>query len=400
MKKFSPLKLLVYFLALTFIIHQLVSIFYKPISTQSATFYNATDGLEITGVIIRNETFIKSNKDGVLHFLVPDGSRVSKDGVIANIFNNEDASITLNKIDSVKEKINDIEDILSKNNVNAADFDVANANVDNKLNSLILSSSFGNFSGITDESSQLLNALNKRQAILGETTDFKYQLSILNAELSNLEDSLSDPIGKIKSSQSGYFISKTDGYENSLKIDDLTTITPQFLNNLKKNATDSNVIGKIVSDYEWYIAANVSLTNSLNYKIGDNLTIYTETVASPKLSVTVKNINLSKDGTDAVIIFACSDMNSELATMRTGAMTVVKHEYSGLRIPKKALRFIDSKPGVFVVSGMQVKFKEVKIIYNADDFVICEKNESSDSLRLYDQVVVKGKNLKDGKIIS
>ena len=146
MKKFSPLKLLVYFLALTFIIHQLVSIFYKPISTQSATFYNATDGLEITGVIIRNETFIKSNKDGVLHFLVPDGSRVSKDGVIANIFNNEDASITLNKIDSVKEKINDIEDILSKNNVNAADFDVANANVDNKLNSLILSSSFGNFS--------------------------------------------------------------------------------------------------------------------------------------------------------------------------------------------------------------------------------------------------------------
>lgn len=400
MKKFSPLKLLVYFLALTFIIHQLVSIFYKPISTQSATFYNATDGLEITGVIIRNETFIKSNKDGVLHFLVPDGSRVSKDGVIANIFNNEDASITLNKIDSVKEKINDIEDILSKNNVNAADFDVANVNVDNKLNSLILSSSFGNFSGITDESSQLLNALNKRQAILGETTDFKYQLSILNAELSNLEDSLSDPIGKIKSSQSGYFISKTDGYENSLKIDDLTTITPQFLNNLKKSATDSNVIGKIVSDYEWYIAANVSLTNSLNYKIGDNLTIYTETVASPKLSVTVKNINLSKDGTDAVIIFACSDMNSELATMRTGAMTVVKHEYSGLRIPKKALRFIDSKPGVFVVSGMQVKFKEVKIIYNADDFVICEKNESSDSLRLYDQVVVKGKNLKDGKIIS
>lgn len=400
MKKFSPLKLLVYFLALTFIIHQLVSIFYKPISTQSATFYNATDGLEITGVIIRNETFIKSNKDGVLHFLVPDGSRVSKDGVIANIFNNEDASITLNKIDSVKEKISDIEDILSKNNVNAADFDVANANVDNKLNSLILSSSFGNFSGITDESSQLLNALNKRQAILGETTDFKYQLSILNAELSNLEDSLSDPIGKIKSSQSGYFISKTDGYENSLKIDDLTTITPQFLNNLKKSATDSNVIGKIVSDYEWYIAANVSLTNSLNYKIGDNLTIYTETVASPKLSVTVKNINLSKDGTDAVIIFACSDMNSELATMRTGAMTVVKHEYSGLRIPKKALRFIDSKPGVFVVSGMQVKFKEVKIIYNADDFVICEKNESSDSLRLYDQVVVKGKNLKDGKIIS
>ncbi len=400
MKKFSPLKLLVYFLAITFVIHQLVSIFYKPISTQSATFYNATDGLEITGVIIRNETLIKSSKQGVLHFLVPDGNRVSRDGVIANIYNNENASITLNKIDSVKEKISDIEDILSQNNVEAANFDVANANVDSKLNSLILASSFGDFSSVSDSSAGLLNALNKRQAILGDTTDFKSQLSALNAELSSLEDSLSSPIGKIKSSQSGYFISKTDGYEKAFQTDDLTSVTPEFLNNLKKTDTDSNVIGKIVSDYEWYIAANVSLTDSLNYKVGDNLTLYTETVASPKLSVTVKNINLSKDGTDAVIIFACSEMNSELATMRTGAMTVVKHEYSGLRIPKKALRVIDSKPGVFVVSGMQVKFKTVEIVYTADDYILCKKGEADGALRLYDQVVVKGKNLKDGKIIS
>lgn len=400
MKKFSPLKLLVCFLALTFVIHQLVSIFYKPISTQSATFYNATDGLEITGVIIRNETLIKSNKQGVLHFLVPDGNRVSKNGVIANIYNNENASITLNKIDSVKEKINDIEDILSQNNVEAANFDVANANVDNRLNSLILASSFGDFSGVSDGSARLLNALNKRQAILGDTSNFTSQLSALNTELSTLESSLSSPIGKIKSSQSGYFISKTDGYEKVFQTDDLTSITPEFLDNIKKDHTDSNVIGKIVSDYEWYIAANIPLTDSLNYKVGDSLTIYTETVASPKLSVTVKNINLSKDGTDAVIIFACSDMNSELATMRIGAMTVVKHEYSGLRIPKKALRVIESKPGVFVVSGMQVKFKQVEIVYTADDYILCKKGDADGSLRLYDQVVVKGKNLKDGKIIS
>ncbi len=400
MKKFSPLKLLLSFLVLTFVIHQLVSIFYKPISTQSATFYNATDGLEITGVIIRDETFIKSEKQGILHFLVSDGNRVSKDGVIANIYNNENASITLNKIDSVKHKIRDIEDILSQNSVQAANFDVANVNVDNKLNSLILASSFGNFSGVSDGSAGLLNALNKRQAILGDTTNFTSQLSALNAELTTLESSLSSPIGKIKSSQSGYFISKIDGYEMSFQTNNLTSITPEFLDNLKKYDIDSAVIGKIVSDYEWYIAANVSLTDSLNYKVGDSLTIYTETVASPKLKVSVKNINLSKNGTDAVIIFACSDMNSELANMRTGTMTVVKHEYSGLRIPKKALRVIDSKPGVFVVSGMQVKFKEVEIVYTADDYILCKKGELDGSLRLYDQVIVKGKNLKDGKIIS
>ncbi len=400
MKNFSPIKLLVSFLALTFIVHQLVSVFYKPISTQSASFYTANNGLDITGVIIRKENLVKSDKGGVLHFMIPDGNRVAKDGVIANVYHSEEASITLNNIDTVKTKINDIKEIMSQNNVEAANFDVANANVDNKLNSLIISSSSGDFSSVSHNSGQLLNALNKRQAILGDNIDFTNELKTLNAELDALEATLSKPIGKIKSSQSGYFISKTDGFENSFPINNLAEITPEFLNNLKNKQQKDNVIGKIVSDYEWYIAANVSLNDSLNYKVGDSLTVYTSTNASPKLSVTVNNINISKNGTDAVIIFACSDMNSELATMRTGPMTVVKQEYSGLRIPKKALRVVDSVRGVYVVSGMQIKFTPVEIVYNGDDFILCEKNDSEGALRLYDQVVVKGKNLYDGKIIS
>ncbi len=407
MKKISPIKLLIIFLALVFVVHQLISVLYKPISTENAYFYTANNGLDITGVIIRNEKLVTSDKGGVLHFMIPDGNRVSKDGTIANIYTNEEASITLNKINIVKEKISDIEDILSQNNVEAANFDVANTNVDNKLNELILSSAYGDFSLVDHYCGQLLNALNKRQAVLGDTNAFSNELSSLNNELSSLnkelstlESSLSDPIGQIKSTQSGYFISKTDGYENSFPIDDLTKITPDFLSKLKKKKQPSNVIGKIVSDYEWYIAATVPINDSMNFKVDDDLIIHTSTNASPDFGAKVKNINLSADGTNAVIIFSCSDMNSELATMRTGAMTVIKEEYSGLRIPEKALRVVDSVKGVYVVSGMQIKFTPVDIVFTGKDFVLCKKDEKDNSLRLYDQVVVRGKNLYDGKIIS
>ena len=82
-------------------------------------------------------------------------------------------------------------------------------------------------------------------------------------------------------------------------------------------------------------------------------------------------------------------------------MTVVSAEYSGLRVPKSALRVIDSKTGVYVVTGMQIKFVTVNVIYSDNSYIVCEQQTSTDTvLRLYDDVVVKGRNLYDGKIVS
>ena len=93
-------------------------------------------------------------------------------------------------------------------------------------------------------------------------------------------------------------------------------------------------------------------------------------------------------------------MNSELASIRKGSMTIVDKTYSGLKIPAKAIRFEDEKAGVFVVSGMTLKFVTVDILYRTDEYIICEQQVSNESvLRLYDEVVVKGKKLYDGKII-
>ena len=131
------------------------------------------------------------------------------------------------------------------------------------------------------------------------------------------------------------------------------------------------------------------------------LKLLTNVKSSPTLATSVKQINISETEEKAVIIFACNDMNSELATVRSGNMTVVNKEYSGLRIPKKALRVVDSQKGVYVQNGMQISFVPVEVIYRNEDFIICEKqNENEKYLKLYDRVVVKGKNLYDGKIIS
>ena len=291
--------------------------------------------------------------------------------------------------------------MLSYNDLEAADLDMINAKTEKCLNNLIVSAACGDYNNFSDYSEALLSSLNRRQAAMGETADFSAQLNALKSELSSLSSSLPAAKGTVKAAQSGYFVSKVDGYEKALNCDNLDGITPEYLNGIKAGETGSDVIGKIVSDYEWYIAAQMTINESLNYKEGDSLTVYTSVKSYPKLPVTVKKINISETSSSAVVLFACNEMNSELASMRSGPMTVVKKEYDGLKVSKNALRVVDSKRGVYVLTGMQVKFVEVNVLFSNDSYMICEKQSADDSvLRLYDEVIVKGKNLYDGKIIS
>ena len=400
MKGTSVLRFSILALAIIFIIHQSVSAVYKPIVTESAVFYTATDGFKITGLIIRNETPIKSDIGGVMHFTAGDGSRVSKGGVIANIYESESASITVTEIAYTQKKIADIEDILSYNDIEAANLDVINSRVKKAIGDVIISTSTGDFSNTEYSADELLSAINRKQAALGTAADFTAQLESLNAKLASLSANLPTAKGQIIAENSGYFVSKTDGYENLLTTDDLSAITPEFLANITPESKEDNVIGKIVSDYEWYIAAEMDVSDSLKYKEGESLNIATAVKSSPVLKCTVSKINVSDSSERAVVVFACSEMNNELASMRSGPMTVVKAEYSGLKIPRKALRVVDSVRGVYVVNGMQISFVPVNIIYSTENYIICEKQADDHSvLRLYDSVVVKGRNLYDGKII-
>ena len=401
MKGTTVLKGFLLLIAAVFVVHQCVSAFYSPVKTESAVFYNSSDGINITGLIIRNETLVTSQSNGVMHFIVGDGTRVAKNGVIANIYDSESASITLSQIDSVKKKITDLEDLLSYNDLEAADLDLINARIEESLNNFVVNSSTGDYNGIEQYSSALLSSVNRRTAAMGNTADFSSQLNSLKSQLNELSSSLPNAKGQVKADQSGYFVSKTDGYENVLTCDNLDKINSDYINGLKAQETPDNVIGKIVSDYEWYIAAKVSINESFNFKEGDTLKLYTTVKSYPQLPVTVKQINISENSADAVIIFACSEMNSELAAMRSGPMTAVKKEYSGLKVSKNALRVVDSKRGVYVLSGMQVKFVPVNVLYSNDSYIICEKQTADGNvLKLYDEVIVKGKNLYDGKIIS
>ncbi len=400
MREHKALKIVICVIAVVFALHQIYSSVYKPITTVTAETYTAVEGYNINAVIIREEKLITSNTSGALHFVVSDGERVAKDGIIANIYSNAEASVDVSRIAQLDERIADMEQMQGYNDVEAADISLINNKVNSSLNQMIRGISAGNFSSIDDDASELLTNINRRQMITGEQTDFSDRINELKAERDSLNASLPQPVGSITAKESGYYVSNADGYENTLKCDDIEKITPQYLDELKVESVPSDTIGKIVSGYTWYIAAKVDLNESVKYKVGDNLTLKTTLKSSSELDVTVEQINTSKDDNTAVLIFSCSQMNSELASIRKGSMTIIKNTYEGLKIPTKALRFQNEKTGVFVLSGTTLKFVGVNVIYRTDEYIVCEQQVSNDTvLRLYDDVVVKGRQLYDGKVV-
>lgn len=394
------IKIIVIIFVIVFFVHQIYSSLFKPIVTESADYFEYTDGTEIAAYIIRNEKIVTTDSNNVLHFVVNDSSRVAKNGVIAQIYDSKNASVTVTQIENLQEQISDIKELEAYNDQKAADLDLITHRVESSINDLIYSAAHGNYEEISTPLKNYLLSINRQQMITGEQTDFSEQIATLNGELQKLMENLPAAVGNITAEESGYFISSVDGYENILTSDNLDAITPEFFKTLTAEKKITGAIGKIVSDYEWYIATKVSLNDSLKYKVGDMLTICTSLKSAPELSVTVKQINISNDNRNAVVIYACQQMNSEIATMRTGNMTVVNSVYKGLKIPRKALRVSNSKTGVYVLSGINLEFVEVNVIYSNDDFIICEQQTSNDKvLRLYDEVVVKGRNLYDGKVV-
>lgn len=400
MREGKALRIILCIIAVVFVVHQIYSSVYKPITTVSAEYYTATEGFQISAVVVREEKIITSDTSGTLHFVLSDGERVAKGGTIANIYSNASVSVTVNRIEQLKSRIADIEEMQGYNDVEAADIALINTKVNNSLNELLRGVASGQFSSVESDSAELLTNISRRQMITGEQTDFSERLAELKSELDTLNASLSQPVGSITAETSGYFVSGVDGYEDVLTCESIDRLTPESLDALKADGVPDNTIGKIVSGYTWYIASKVDISDSLKYKVGDNLTLKTTLKSSPELNVTVEKINTSQSDDKAVMIFSCQQMNSELASIRKGTMTIISNTYSGLKLPTKALRIQDGQAGVFVRSGMAVKFVSVNVVYRTDEYIICEQQVSNESvLRLYDEVVVKGKRLYDGKIV-
>lgn len=430
MKKTSNLKYIIPIIVSIIIIYILVSMIvpsFSMVYVEPAQYETVAKTLTSEAYILRKESYITNDNGGVLYYNVDDAGSIATNGVIASIYESETDAINISKMGKLSEEINNLKKLNSMSQVMGASLESINKSINQNLADFIEHSQNNSFSKASDSLDGLIYSMNEKQIVTGDVTDFNIKIAELENERDVLEQSTKQAIGQIISPVAGTFMSQTDGYENSYDCNNIGRMSFSELTSLKEaqpTEVPQNVIGKIISDVNWYICCPLSEKDAEEFE-----DVYYELVdvnipyaSADTLSARVIAVNKDSTTGNAVVVLECEAMDSTLAKIRQEEVEISVRDYYGIKVEKNAVhqdkitRTVENDDGttrteektvdgVYILYGNELRFKEIVKLYETDTFVICDtdtENErlfSDSTVKLYDKIVTEGTDLYAGKIV-
>lgn len=410
-------------LALIYVAYLLLSANFKMYPTENAIQTTITENIFTNGYIIRDEAIIQNNTNGVLSYSCSNGEEVKVNGEIAKIYSNDSDAVTQSIADYLEEKKNALEDLQNTNILGSVGLDTINNDISNKLISYYNNINDNDIDSAFSHSSDLLYSINQRQLYTGKVSNFNAEIADLQSQIDALRNSSGDSIGSITTSKAGYFTEFCDGYENSVKYANIDTMTLDDLRNIKKSDVPSNSAGKVISSLNWYVACEVTSDQATSLSLWDgNVSVLFSDASTESIPAEIFRIHQTSQEDNALVILRCDYMDESIIDTRQEPIEIGLGTYTGLRVNKKAIHddyvtkitYDDNNnahtetkkvQGVYVLYGSEVLFKQISIIYADDDYVICDTSPdegvlfNGETISMYDQVILQGDDLYDGKVI-
>ncbi len=376
--------------------------------TESALMAEASASVEFRGVFIREEQPVIFSGIGALSYSVPDGGKLGSGSVIAQVYENDSQIIVNREIEKLENQLAILNKIQNPGTLESAQPASLSKNIESAYRNLIYICDTKDYSDVNSEAEELLVLLSTYQMVTDEITDFNTEINDINSRLAELKASKAAPVVTITSERPAYFVSYCDGYENTLTEESLSSLTVEQLKGITDSKqNDPTVVGKLIDGYQWYLAGIIDNSNKL-YQIGENVQLRFES-ASETFDAEIIDIRDEGDPAESIIIASCNQFNYDLVQHRCKQVELIKGDYSGLKVPREAIRFkpfeqteIDTElgmettvtknyKGVYILKGEQVEFKKIDVIYEGSDYVLSAvRNDDSSYLALYDDIMVEG----------
>ena len=404
--KFNFIKLLIalfsVFVCLV-IVYQIYCYFYVSVATEYATLIECEDTETVSGYFLRDESVIKSENSKYIDITVNSGEKVSNGGVIANVYSSEDSAKTQSQIRDLQLRIDEIKSVISAASGYNTGSEYKNEIKKDAINiSRYLSQ--GDISEAFAAASDFTSNVIKSKISKGEITNYTDKLKELENQMSVLVSSSAPVASYITAANSGYFVEKADGLENQLSLALADDITAESFQNIEEKCTQNtayteNYIGKLVSGSIWRVCFKTESEKFDKTDAGSTLYIRIPSVTDDKIKCTVSSI--SKDGNYTYVVLESNVISGDILAQRSCQIDVVIDTYSGLRVDKNAIRKVEDVEGVYIRSNGILKYRKVNILYISSTYVVVEYDVLDTSgLQAYDEVVVKGSNLYEGKVVA
>lgn len=373
-------------------------------NTVSALTASAVSSKEYKGVFIRDEEILLYSGNGVLSYNVSDGGKVGSDTIIAEAYpDDEQLSIKREKA-KLENELNILKKIQNPGTLESAQPASLSESIDTSYRSLIYYRDTGDYDELEKVKDDLLVQLSTYQIITNEVQDFNQKISDIEAEITKLDARSVVSKEQIQAPRSAYFASYCDGYEDKLTTAGLDKITASEIDSIEdKKSTAPNVVGKLIDGYGWYLAL-VADNSRKEYAIGENVRLRFDSSAE-SYPAQITDIR-DESSTRSVIIIFCDKFNYELVQHRAERVELIKGEFTGLKVPREAIRFKDitktvsddqgneqtknsTWKGVYIREGEQILFKKIDVIYEGSDYVLSKITDDTEFLALYDDIIIE-----------
>lgn len=367
--------------------------------TETALLSSGSDSERTQGVFIRDEKVITYDGEGVISYEVSDGGKLGIGSVIADVYSSENQIEIKQRIASLENELAILERISNPGTTQTAQPSNISELFTQTYKTYLYKREQNKLSDLEAQRTEMIVLLSTYQLVTGKDNSYKSKMQRIEAEIKALQQAQEAPLHTITAEEAAYFVSYADGYEDTLRLDMLDSLTIHQLQSIRDNPGNADgVIGKLIDSYEWVLAAVVDNSKKI-YNTGDTVTVkFSSTSETVNGEITMLN---STGGAEQTIIgITCESMTHDLVQHRTETVEIVRgKDKKGIMVPRSAIRFKEITGadgttqkirGVYVLSGEQPEFRKLEVIYEGADYVLSKQVTDSDYLLLYDSIITKG----------
>lgn len=323
--------MLLFMCAFIYIIYSVTMLIKKPTDTVYVEMGQIQEEEIAEGYVIRDETVLKGeNYKNGMEQKKTEGEKVAKGEAIFRYYSNNEQSL-VEKIKALDAKI---DEAMLKENPLSPDAKVLEEQIDLKINQLYEEN---NLKVIQNNKQEINNNMSKKAKIAGEQSPAGSYLKKLIDERKKYENQLNSGTEYLKATRSGVVSYRVDGYEDILKVNDLSKYNKEFLSSLKLKTGQiiptSNESGKIIDNYYCYIVSVLDSSYAKDIEIGKNVKLRLPSGVEVEATVEYKTV----EDENYTITFKIQKGVEELINYRKISFSIIWWKESGLKVPNTAI---------------------------------------------------------------
>lgn len=354
------------------------------------------------GYIIREEQVIQGNnyKNGMAQ-IKSEGEKVAKGENIFRYYSNNEENLVKN----IQELDVKIQEAMEKETDRySPDIKLLEEQIESKIEEVTKTNDIKKIAELKKD----INAqITKKAKMAGDLSPAGSYIRKLIEERTSYETKLNSGAEYITAPESGILSYRVDGLEDVLTYDNFSNLNSQYLENLKLKTgqivASSSESGKIINNFECYIATSLKSESAKNAKEGQTVTIR----LSNAEEVNAKIEKIIQEDETRLIIFKISNEVENLANYRKISLDIIWWSYTGIKVPNSSI--IEENDKKYIVrSRMGYTDKIlVKVLKTNEHYSIIRNYETTElkeelgydstsirqnkNIMLYDEILIKPK---------